>query len=737
MTIRADFKSLKKSEKKKSFLFAFRFSPFLWKKIAASIMMMDDEGLQLNEDELWDVDYDDLELEEEVASGAFGCVYKGSYCGTPVAVKQLYDADNEIVQKLMVREVEILKSLRHPNVVQFMGLCNHETGVYIVTEFVAGGNLWSLLKDDSVSLSWLDRVQFGIDVSQAMSYLHRRKLLHRDLKTKNLLVDAAQRRVKVCDFGFARTTSNAADDIYATKTGTGLWMAPEMYMGLPYSSKADVFSFGVIMREVITRTKPPERFPKDNFGFSRDAFVAGVPSSCPPKLLELALMCADAEPERRPTFAQVLRQLKLMRDELRQQETQEQHDKDSREAKEKEKEARSVNGGAAASSTTTESAAQRAAARLGPPARPPRNRAATVVDAGGEPPISYDTGVEHEMLANLANLEKLDARSSADAELAAQLDRSSDGDDGGVDHRHMLHHQDTTVLLSTLFDPASLASGGGASSSSAVASASSSSSASAPSAHLAATGSSRKRAPSAHALTSMDTLNATLDSMRAGSAPQAQVPPALEARFASMRKELYQAIAVLSVPLVDQHPALHESLKRAIKMPTKLNKTEWIVMCCLESYRLLLRVYGAVRSKCTEASCPTMAASESIHYQWADGVRFVKPINVPACQYVDYLNQHCADTFANTQLFPPSAAERLSRKAVLPMLRVLSKRLFRILSHIYFCHWSHVLSIDCEPHFHVIYALIYHIVVDFRLVDRKADSTTLEPLNQLARLLKI
>jgi len=290
-------------------------------------MSNSDTGLQIDDDTLWDIDFDDLELEDEIASGAFGVVYKGSYCGTTVAVKQLFEPDNEIIQKLLAREVQILQSLRHPNVVNFMGLCNHETGVYIVTEYVGGGHLWSVLKNTSAfpNLSWIQRVQFAIDVSQAMNYLHKRKMLHRDLKTKNLLVDEHM-RVKVCDFGFARTIDNSAENIYMTKTGTGLWMAPEMYMGKPYSSKADVFSFGVILREIITRSKPPERRPRDQFGFDLDEFRKDVPSDCPPAFLQLALDCSATNPDDRPDFVDILRASKLLKVQLTKQQQQQQQD---------------------------------------------------------------------------------------------------------------------------------------------------------------------------------------------------------------------------------------------------------------------------------------------------------------------------------------------------------------------------------------------------------------------------
>jgi LIM domain kinase 1 len=205
--------------------------------------------------------------------------------------------------------------MRHPNIVQFMGLCQNAQGIYIVTEFVPGGHLWVRLKHSGVPLDWNTRVQWAIDISQAMSYLHRKNFLHRDLKSKNLLV-GDNNHIKICDFGFARTTQDQRSEMYMTKTGTGLWMAPEVTLGRPYSAKADVFSFGVILRELITRTKPPPRVPRDRFGFNPHEFRKGVPADCPPAFLQMAVDCVSYEPEHRPDFKTALAKLKLLKAEL-------------------------------------------------------------------------------------------------------------------------------------------------------------------------------------------------------------------------------------------------------------------------------------------------------------------------------------------------------------------------------------------------------------------------------------
>ena len=203
-----------------------------------------------------------------------------------MAIKQLFDCQNAVVKKLMKREISALRSMRHPNIVQFMGTCEHEGAVYIITEFVDGGTLWSRLKDQRIPLSWSDRIRYAIDICQAILYLHKRRFIHRDLKSKNMLIDKQSRRLKLCDFGFARTVGDEKSK-FMTKTGTGLWMAPEIIMGMKYSEKADIFSFGAILLEVIVREKPPLRVPNDHFGFNIANVKQKFPRDTPSQLAEI------------------------------------------------------------------------------------------------------------------------------------------------------------------------------------------------------------------------------------------------------------------------------------------------------------------------------------------------------------------------------------------------------------------------------------------------------------------
>jgi len=270
--------------------------------------MGDDEGLIKNLDDAWNINYDDLEFTAEIGRGGFGSVYKGEYFGTPVAIKRIVEEDPDGLLYLE-REVNVLKGMRHPNIVQFIGISLHESGLHICTEYVKNGNLRTFLKDHSVEMPWTLRVLIAHDVACAMAYLHSRNVIHRDLKSKNLLV-GDNWKIKVCDFGFART---AAANRPMTLCGTDDWMAPEVILGLQYDNKIDVFSYGVVLVELISRIKIStelQRKPTDAFGLDVTKFKSLIPSECPPDFAQLAIDCCSYEPKERPAFKDIIRRIK-------------------------------------------------------------------------------------------------------------------------------------------------------------------------------------------------------------------------------------------------------------------------------------------------------------------------------------------------------------------------------------------------------------------------------------------
>lgn len=181
-------------------------------------------------------------------------IYRGSWRKTSVAVKIFkIDSAHDNSIKDFISECHAMEALRHPNIVMFLGACTKGPQYAIVLEYCEGGTLWSLLQKGSLDIKWEDRRLLALDTARAMNYLHERPkpVLHRDLKSLNLLLDQ-NNRIKLADFGWTKGLEN-----YMTgKIGTYQWMAPEVIASQQYTEKADVFSFGIILWEIASREAP-------------------------------------------------------------------------------------------------------------------------------------------------------------------------------------------------------------------------------------------------------------------------------------------------------------------------------------------------------------------------------------------------------------------------------------------------------------------------------------------------
>lgn len=298
----------------------------------------DDDGLPASG---WTdyIKFEDLEMdkEQELGAGAFGTVYKGTYFGTTVAIKKIKIPQNDMdLMRFLKREVVILKSLRHPAIVQFVGVCKHNNSLLLITEYAQGGDLHQCLKESSLFGLWKTKVTLSQQIASAMSYLHSKSIVFRDMKAKNVLVNDRNRptQAKLCDFGFARVLTKVDgprnNTNYLTICGTDDWMAPEVILGMDYDEKSDVFSYGVLLLEMIIGTKTLKRDLKRNpmTGFELDLNQVRTlaPRTCPSKFLELAIFCCEYQPKNRPDFKSIVMAFaKFMQDPSVQDLTPEQH----------------------------------------------------------------------------------------------------------------------------------------------------------------------------------------------------------------------------------------------------------------------------------------------------------------------------------------------------------------------------------------------------------------------------
>jgi Protein tyrosine and serine/threonine kinase/TIR domain len=268
----------------------------------------------------WQIDFASIVFGPRIGAGGFGEVYKCKWENSMVAVKTLQKIEDDDPQAVMAEfmvEMKLMSKLRHANIVAFLGASIAAPKLAILLEFMPGGSLYRAIhrrrRNNLGPFPLLKSLWIAFGVAKGMQYLHAQYpvIIHRDLKSPNILLGTNVREVKVTDFGLSRL--RVASFVNTGPGGTPEWMAPELLRQDPFDEQSDVFSFGVILWELIMCEKPwRDDHPMQivfKVGSRGEKLETPPPELCIPEIREMIVKCFHEDPAKRPRFSELTDQL--------------------------------------------------------------------------------------------------------------------------------------------------------------------------------------------------------------------------------------------------------------------------------------------------------------------------------------------------------------------------------------------------------------------------------------------
>ena len=272
------------------------------------------------------INYDEIKKEEEkqIGKGGMGELYLGEWQGKQIAIKKikLDYIKNNVLSNKFINEINIIASMRHPNILLYMGVTiDNNNNYYMITEYLPQGSLHEYLhppkKTKKIPLTDKQKIKIALQIAIAIQYIHSRKILHCDLKSANILIDK-NFNIKLSDFGLSYFMSDPPTGFL----GTARWVAPEILKGGKYDIKADIFSYGMIVMELLTEKIPYSDIVKSEVGKDRDIIkeyvndkiengedILPIPKTGNKVLRYIVANCLQARPENRMNMGQIIKYL--------------------------------------------------------------------------------------------------------------------------------------------------------------------------------------------------------------------------------------------------------------------------------------------------------------------------------------------------------------------------------------------------------------------------------------------
>ncbi|RAL44364.1 hypothetical protein DM860_011641 [Cuscuta australis] len=266
----------------------------------------------------------ELEYVKELGCGTYGTVYYGKWKGSDVAIKRLKPscfADGTMEDRLVAdfwKEAQILGSLHHPNIVALYGVVTDglKNNLETVTEYMVNGSLKQVLRKRDGTIDYRKRLLIALDAAFGLEYLHQKNVIHFDLKSHNFLVNMRDPQRPICkigDLGLSKIRQRTL--VSGGVRGTLPWMAPELLNGESMvSEKVDVYSFGIVMWELLTGAEPYSNMRAEEVicGIIKGSLRPEIPNWCHPGWRYLMEKCWASDPRERPAFSDIARELRAM-----------------------------------------------------------------------------------------------------------------------------------------------------------------------------------------------------------------------------------------------------------------------------------------------------------------------------------------------------------------------------------------------------------------------------------------